>query len=179
MNIPYPQFVATLVKPGAAILATLDADKVNLWHAATGISGEGTELLAATQAGDDFENMVEELGDLEFYMQQLRGSLPGLLVELAPVDYDGGLAAAGVAAAVEAGNVLDLVKKAAIYNKPLDLVLLGRTLGLLEAALQAVRFEIGVTREDTIEANQRKLAVRYEGLVYSDAAAQARADKAA
>lgn len=50
----------------------------NMMHAAAGISGEGGELLDAVKKhwayGKplDVENVVEELGDLEFYMRALR-----------------------------------------------------------------------------------------------------------
>lgn len=36
---------------------------------------------------------------------------------------------------------------------------------------------VGITREETIEANIAKLGKRYEGFNYSDQAAQTRADK--
>jgi NTP pyrophosphatase (non-canonical NTP hydrolase) len=50
----------------------------NLAHAAMGISGEAGELLDAIKKHWaynkplDKENVIEELGDLEFYMQALR-----------------------------------------------------------------------------------------------------------
>jgi len=78
MNITHPQLVAALVKPGADIAAQLSPDAADLWHAATGIAGEGGEVLDAIKKVAiynkplDVENIVEELGDLEFYMEQLR-----------------------------------------------------------------------------------------------------------
>lgn len=70
--------VTRLVKPGQEILYSLGAKKVNLWHAVTGISGEAGELLdnikrhVVYNKPFDRENVVEELGDLEFYMEQVR-----------------------------------------------------------------------------------------------------------
>lgn len=73
-DIPYAEFVGTLAKD-------MGTDTLDLLHAAVGVSGEAGELLDAikklwayekpmTEAV--MENIVEELGDLEFYMQLLR-----------------------------------------------------------------------------------------------------------
>jgi hypothetical protein len=77
----YGLMVEGLVKPGAAILASLDATKVDLIHAAVGIAGEAGELLDQIKKHVvynkelDVVNVIEELGDLEFYMEQLRRRL--------------------------------------------------------------------------------------------------------
>lgn len=77
----------------------------------------------------------------------------------------------------EAGELLDAIKKSVIYNKPLDVVNVIEELGDIEFYLEGLRQRIGITREQTIDANIAKLAKRYEGFKYSDGAAQARADK--
>jgi len=46
-------------------------------------------------------------------------------------------------------------------------------------SLEGIRQGLGITREQCIEANIVKLAKRYEGMKYSDGAAQDRADKTA
>jgi len=84
-------------------------------------------------------------------------------------------AATGVAG--EAGELLDAVKKHAIYNKPLDRENIVEELGDLEFYMEQLRQNVGVTREETLVANMAKLAVRYNGMKYSDQAAQNRADK--
>ena len=77
----YGDFVHSLVKPGDAILYTLTPEKSNLWHMATGVSGEAGELLDAIKKHVvynkplDLDNVIEELGDIEFYMQGLRSNL--------------------------------------------------------------------------------------------------------
>lgn len=76
----------------------------------------------------------------------------------------------------EAGELFDAVKKMVIYNKPLDRNNVVEELGDLEFYLRGLRDALGITREETLEANIDKLVVRY-GAQYSDAAAQARADK--
>ena len=77
----------------------------------------------------------------------------------------------------EAGELLDAVKKYTVYNKTVDLVNIVEELGDIEFYLEGLRQGFGVTREETLLANIAKLGKRYEGLIYSDAAAQARADK--
>ncbi len=77
----------------------------------------------------------------------------------------------------EAGELLDAVKKAVIYRKPLDLDNVIEELGDLEFYMEGIRQGLGLTRETCIKANIRKLEKRY-GQVYSDTAAQLRADKA-
>ncbi len=78
----------------------------------------------------------------------------------------------------EAGELLDAVKKAAIYDKPLDRENVVEELGDLEFYMEQLRQRLDITREETLDANIDKLRKRYDGLKYSDAAAHARADKA-
>ena len=79
--INYAKFVGDLIKSGAQILLSLAPAKINMWHMATGISGEAGELLDAIKKHVvynkplDRENVIEELGDLEFYMEGLRQEL--------------------------------------------------------------------------------------------------------
>lgn len=77
----------------------------------------------------------------------------------------------------EAGELLDAVKKAAIYAKPIDLENVIEELGDLEFYLEGIRQNLGISREETLVNNINKLKVRYDGLKYSNKAAQERADK--
>lgn len=77
----------------------------------------------------------------------------------------------------EAGELLDAVKKATIYRKPLDYPNIIEELGDLEFYLEGLRQILGITREQVLEQNIAKLRVRY-GQKYSDKAAQDRVDKA-
>jgi len=86
MNFPFDgsleanhkYMVHKLVKSPREILRSLDPLAVNMWHAGTGIATEAGELLTSIKKSviynqlPDIENMIEELGDLEFYMEQLR-----------------------------------------------------------------------------------------------------------
>lgn len=77
----------------------------------------------------------------------------------------------------EAGELLDAVKKHAIYQKTLDRENVIEELGDLEFFLEGIRQRIKVSRDETLAANLKKLNVRYEKGTYSDQQAQARKDK--
>lgn len=77
----------------------------------------------------------------------------------------------------EAGELLDAVKKAAIYRKPIDRTNVVEELGDLEFYMEGLRQGLGITREEVLTANIAKLSKRYSGGTYTDKAAQERADK--
>ena len=79
----------------------------------------------------------------------------------------------------ESGELLDAIKKAAIYCKPIDRENVIEELGDLEFYMQGLRAGLGITREQTLEANIAKLSRRYSAGTYSNEQAQARADKVA
>lgn len=74
----YEDFVKALVKDGQAIIDTLTPERMNLVHMSIGVSGEAGELLDAIKKyvvynkALDKTNVIEELGDIEFYMQEIR-----------------------------------------------------------------------------------------------------------
>jgi NTP pyrophosphatase (non-canonical NTP hydrolase) len=76
--IKHNEMVKALVKSGDVIAAEMTGDDANLMHMAVGICGEAGELLDAIKKTIiyrkplDMENVIEELGDLEFYMEGLR-----------------------------------------------------------------------------------------------------------
>ena len=114
-EVEYSLMVDALAKPGDDILASLNADKAHLLHMAVGVAGESGELL-------------------------------------------------------------DAIKKYVIYNKPLDIENVIEELGDLEFYMEGLRQKLKIERSKCISANMEKLSVRY-GKIYSDKAAQQRADK--
>lgn len=91
-TVPYNEFVQTLKKAGEAILTSLTPEKCDLLHMAVGVAGEGGELLDAVKrhiiydqpldtiideaTGQTIrEGMVEELGDLLFYIEGVKLNL--------------------------------------------------------------------------------------------------------
>ena len=82
MSISHKELVRALAKDGQTIANEMTGPEAHLLHMAIGIAGEAGELLDAIkkhviyQKPLDFDNVVEELGDLEFYMEGLRSGLP-------------------------------------------------------------------------------------------------------
>ena len=74
----HADMVRVLTKDPSEILASLEAHKVDMIHAVMGISGEAGELTDSVKKYTiynkpvDHANIIEELGDLEYYMERLR-----------------------------------------------------------------------------------------------------------
>jgi NTP pyrophosphatase (non-canonical NTP hydrolase) len=80
-ELNHPELVRRLAKPGFEIVMRMTSKNAHNLHMAVGIAGESGELLDAIKKVViynkplDRENVVEELGDLEFYMEGLRQGL--------------------------------------------------------------------------------------------------------
>lgn len=151
-------------------------------HAAVGLSGEAAEWLAA----GSYKNIIEEAGDIEFYIEALKQNMP------AP-DVTGALAATPDIRAANltigavftnvvtiTGDILDVVKKSWVYGKDLNVNELTRLIIILEMNVYAIYKMFGTDRHAVQHANQVKLigpGGRFESGFYSDAAAIKRADK--
>jgi NTP pyrophosphatase (non-canonical NTP hydrolase) len=77
----YEQFVNALVKDGHKIKGELTGDECHTIHMIMGICGEAGELLDAVKKAViyrknlDRTNVIEELGDIEFYLEGFRQSV--------------------------------------------------------------------------------------------------------
>jgi len=81
MKIQHHDLVKNLAKSGDLIVKEMTGAGAHAIHMAVGISGESGELLDAIKKfviyGKklDRENVVEEMGDIEFYLEGLRQGL--------------------------------------------------------------------------------------------------------
>ena len=175
-DIDYSQFVAKLAKSGTVIANDLNNDT----------NKKLTSIL----------NMTMRLGIVA-------GKLLDECVDFAQLedDYTPDSAHAvhmGIGIFGEVGELVDAIKKAAVYNKPMDNENVMEELGDIEfytvglsqsprlfnylpqftEILGAIHSLIDTNRKTIREGNISKLYKRYEGAVYSDQAAQDRADKA-
>jgi NTP pyrophosphatase (non-canonical NTP hydrolase) len=80
-GMDHSTLVKRLAKPGEEILETMTAHQAHILHMAVGICGESGELIDAIKKNWaynkplDIENVMEELGDIEFYMEGMRQAL--------------------------------------------------------------------------------------------------------
>lgn len=77
----------------------------------------------------------------------------------------------------EVGELVDAIKKHTIYGKELDFVNVIEELGDIEFALEAIRKSLEIHRDEALAMNMEKLMKRYPEGKFSNADAQARADK--
>ncbi len=77
-TLDFKEMVLALKKPGKDIINSLTPEKADAWHMASCIGGEAGELFDAVkkwvvyEKDIDIDNVIEELGDLEFYLEGLR-----------------------------------------------------------------------------------------------------------
>lgn len=77
----HQDLVKRLAKPGEAIVAELTPEKAHLLHMVVGVSGEAGELLDCIKKHViygkelDVDNVVEEIGDIYFYIQGILNQL--------------------------------------------------------------------------------------------------------
>lgn len=102
----------------------------------------------------------------------------GNLIKNELTEFDADVLHMAVGVAGEAGELLDAIKRGAIYKKDYDKANILEELGDLEFFMERIRQRFQLTREEVLENNIRKLDKRYKGKGYSNEAANARADKA-
>ena len=98
-----------------------------------------------------------------------------ILVQLTPLQASILHMAVGVSG--EAGELLDAIKKHAVYQKQLDFDNVREEVGDILFYLTGLLNELGLTINECMEANVEKLSKRYPEKMYTNAAAIARADK--
>ena len=191
-TITHSEMVKQLAKSGSDIISELTPSSAHLLHMAVGISGESAEILEAvimSKGKIDRENLVEEFGDYEFYIQGLRqeigfkreDTLPDLNEipkDLIKFEDDKMLAVLDFAQlSMESGILLDVIKKFAIYTKKFDTEKAMEILLNIELTLETARQRSDISYEECIEYNINKLGKRYKGHNYSNEQANDRADK--
>lgn len=180
--------VKSLAKPGKDILKTLTPEDVHVWHMATGLAGEGDEVLVLIRgwvaSSDilDMSDVVDELGDMEFYFRSLNTSFKSKEVDpfadpmpddwKVPLDGQTAIRYFAGLAAHHACQVLELVKKKVIYRK-MDLDdRIRDNLRLVSHALNALYSHMNLSRAEILRGNLEKLLrgpkARYPSGTYKD-----------
>lgn len=173
---PYPVMIRNLFK------TMPEVPYASALHAAVGIAGESAEWIGA----DNFTNILEEAGDMEFYVEALKqnvasdidGAVKKGIVDIRATNLTIGTVFVNVVTL--GGDILDQVKKSWVYGKPLNSAELTRLVLILELNLEAIYKLFDVSRAQVQLRNQVKLigpGGRFESGFYSDSAAIKRADK--
>jgi NTP pyrophosphatase (non-canonical NTP hydrolase) len=113
--------------------------------------------------------------DAEHAELQAQTCKPGEAIKLTALSAHLVHMALGVAG--EAGELVDAIKKQAIYCKQVDLENIIEELGDLEWYMQGIRAALCITREQVLTANITKLRKRYSSGSYSNQQAVERKDK--
>lgn len=179
----------TLVMPYADIVRNLfkkDTLQRMYMHAGVGIVGEIIEYQEAqlkglgkcVTQGEHFHDIIEELGDLCFYLQAalMLAEMPNIeTFQDLPKELDWHLL-------FNAGEVMDCGKRFDTYGKPLEQERWNRNLTATVACFYSQLRVHGLSLLHVQLANQNKLLTgekaRYALGIYTDEQAQARADKA-
>jgi len=111
----------------------------------------------------------------EQFVQSIVKSGHDILVQLTPLQASMLHMAVGISG--EAGELLDAIKKHAIYQKELDFDNVKEEAGDILFYLTGLLNDVGITLNECIEANREKLSKRYPNKCYSNADAIKRADK--
>lgn len=167
MREDYAKLVSELKKPGLLICEEMTPFKADLLHMAIGIMGEVVEY----QSAQSHDNIIEELGDIYFFLEGIKQIIKVHDDQYSDVD--------PISLTHDAAELLDLVKKVCIYNKPLSSVLPGitRQIATIDVLLGECFASHGLIESQVIEANMAKLQKRYASGSYSNKQAIERADK--
>ena len=195
-GITHPEMVKNLAKPGANIVDQLTANSAHILHMAVGIAGEAGEILEEihekkSMAAVSIENITEELGDLEFYIEGFRQGMgfkrDDTISTYSSDDFkhhgedvsDAYIVASKLA--MYALKLLDEAKKFSIYVKVPNALNMRDDLTMIEVCLEHLRQHFDILYEDCINHNIDKLATgenaRYGEGKYSNKQAQDRVDK--
>jgi NTP pyrophosphatase (non-canonical NTP hydrolase) len=113
--------------------------------------------------------------EFEDMVKKLRKSGDDVLASLNPEKADLWHMAFGIGG--EAGEIIDAVKKSVIYNRTLDIENIKEELGDLLFYMEGIRQICGLSWDNILSHNMKKLSVRYPDYHYTDMKAHERADK--
>ena len=169
--VPYDQMVRNLFKD-------MGSPTLNLLHAVVGLAGEVGELLIT----NSIEGIVDEMGDVEFYLEAAYQStggrnFPELVVEGHDMSHHQVFSTIGLAMSISASRLLSFAKRAWIYNEEPNLNAVRYELLRIQLMLGTMRDLVRVNQVDVLAANQGKLGKRFPEGVYTDRDGAAQADK--
>ena len=165
----YQEMVAHLKKPGQDLLDSWTPEKASAMHMLVGLHDEALELHHAA-LNEDVPNLIEEMGDMCFYVVGLAQDLGvELNLEVEPdMDQKNPMAMM---------ELVENCKRHLCYNKDLDVEKAGKSMNDIISQLAGVSQQLGITLEDVMQRNHDKLMKGRYLNGYSDDAANKREDK--
>ena len=166
----HENLVKALKKPGDQILESLTPQKVSLLKIIF------NEFINYNKVFDHIKKHVIYNKDLEINIDDHLSEEDGLEVLKTFDAKKSSLLHMAMLIFSEAGEILEAVKKHVIDNEELDVENMIEEIGDLKFGIEGLIQDLNLDHEDCIEANIKKLSIRY-GDSYSDESAQKRKDK--
>ena len=184
LNRKYRQMVTNLIKPPEVLKEDWSANECHVLHMLIGLCGELQELVVAVENNDRC-NILEELGDIDFYLDgmKLAFNLPTDVVRPDPnFDYDCYTLQESVAIfqndLMGDNGLLNVVKRHIISRKSsVTREEVITAIANLEAQFANLVISLCYERAQCREHNYVKLGQRYSSGMYSDDQANNREDK--
>jgi hypothetical protein len=130
-----------------------------LLHGAIGLVTEASELLQALAVDADKidrPNLIEELGDIEWYLALVYREVGMRQIDQAPRVTTPPLDTA-IAIVVASSEVLDIIKKSIYYSREVDYSAVTEALSRAEWLLAVIRLHFGLDRAEIQRLNIEKL----------------------
>lgn len=173
----HSEMAIRLAKSGQDILESLTPEDCDMTHMFGCVMGEAAELFEAfDEPGHTRNEIIEELGDFEFYMAKVRDILKINRHNKTGEKYLGSTKEHLIQIMILSGHLWDVAKKVVIYRQKIDEHRALLIVNEIEAHLNSIYSAMNYDIEEVLEANYAKLEQRY-GSKYSDKAAQQRKDK--
>ena len=168
--------VNKLSKDGLEIHLSLGGKDCHIWHMATGVMGEAIEAWEYT----DRNNLIEELGDIEFYLNGLMQKYHADIIIPVVEQCEKGLDLLLMDIVKVSGLMLDFVKKTVVYRKDFSDEIRDCACELYHI-LACIYWVQGIDRDYILNHNMNKLLknkdARYKNGSYSNEQAIIRSDK--
>lgn len=165
----YQEMVTHLKKPGQDLLDSWTPEKASAMHMLVGLHDEALELHHAL-LNEDVPNLIEEMGDMCFYVVGLAQDLGVELNLGAEPDMNQKKPAAMM-------ELVENCKRHLCYNKPLDVEKAAESMNDIISQLAGISLQLGITLEEVTQLNYDKLMKGRYPNGYSDDAANKREDK--
>jgi len=118
-------------------------------------------LQNVTRREIDVVNLMEEIGDIKWYLAIASDILPDFTIKVSAFDRSIELRELLFTLNEHAGKMLDLMKKTMFYGKPLDIKDIINSLNHIDVTCDLIVQHFGKSPKDVLATNLAKLSARY------------------